>query len=425
MNIQICNHKNNVSFKGYDARILRGVMMMTNYGGIADEMAKIGKREGFDVFINDGINPIFKLGKYQVADEFKGEWAQDILSFIKDNKLLLSDMDLASELLSHFKLKLSDLQKSLHDKLDFNWYKNILTSIGLVSPVEKNKFKFKDITGQEKIMSMDELTYIYQKTIKDMNVLSGSIHIPGGNFFVAKNKFGKELVLVGEEELGKFNKKEMRELFNNKNVEIIPQMDFHIDLFIRPLDEGKILLADDNLSLKMLDNYTDKLKKALLDNKFKNYKKQIKKAIKEVKIIKDDFVKNISDNPFEKIDLVEDELRFLGFDVIKVPGRFYEMKNGKLSYFSNFMNANVLLNKNKELVYITNEPLFDFLSPSENKLCKELKFSVKDEFYKYLEPYVKKEHLYFVSGKDNEIPYLLKELNGGIHCLCAEIPKFD
>ena len=38
------------SFKGYDARPLKGFIMNSNNGGIASEMLNIGKKEGFKIF---------------------------------------------------------------------------------------------------------------------------------------------------------------------------------------------------------------------------------------------------------------------------------------------------------------------------------------------------------------------------------------
>jgi len=55
------NNLSNISFKGYDARKLRGFLMATNYSNIANEMSKIGRKEGFDVFIADGINSGVKV----------------------------------------------------------------------------------------------------------------------------------------------------------------------------------------------------------------------------------------------------------------------------------------------------------------------------------------------------------------------------
>ena len=62
-------------------------------------------------------------------------------------------------------------------------------------------------------------------------------------------------------------------------------------------------------------------------------------------------------------------------------------------------------------------------------LGKELQ-SFEKEFKNAISPYVKSENVYFVEGQPQEknglsshIPYLLEKLGGGIHCLCAEIPK--
>lgn len=96
-----------------------------------------------------------------------------------------------------------------------------------------------------------------------------------------------------------------------------------------------------------------------------------------------------------------------------------------MNYYSNFINANVFVNKNDDLVYITNDNTLGDFTPIEALLPKQLKISLKNEFYKYISPFVKKEHMYFVSGENNFVPSLLLDYRGGLHCLCAEIPKFD
>ena len=48
------------------------------------------------------------------------------------------------------------------------------------------------------------------------------------------------------------NMDSMNKIFGTQDVAFVPQADFHIDLFLRPLKNGKILVADDEMSLNFL-----------------------------------------------------------------------------------------------------------------------------------------------------------------------------
>ena len=64
------------------------------------------------------------------------------------------------------------------------------------------------------------------------------------------------------------------------------------------------------------------------------------------------------------------------------------------------------------------------------KLAKELGLDFEDKFKESVKNYIKPDNVYFIeggSGKDpkicDNIAQILEETHGGIHCLCAEIPK--
>ncbi len=419
------NNLSNISFKGYDARKLRGFLMATSYGNVANEMSKIGKKEGFDVFMTDGKNPVFQVDNIKRAEVFTGEWMQDFITILKDNKFLSSDIDAMQQIVSFFNLKLNAFQKSIYEKLDLNKYRNTLQKLKKATPINENEFKISTTDGKEMILSMDELIKECDKTIAKMNVMVSETHIQGGNVFVAKNKEGKELILVGHNEFVKFYTDDIAQMFSNRNVEFIPQADFHLDLFMRPLNDGKILLADDNLTLKFLEDFTIRLNECLNSPEYIKHEKEIKNIIKEMKSLKNEFENELSKNMYEKTATVEEKLKKLGFDVIKVPGRCYYTENEHLNHLMNFMNANVLVNKDNELVYITNSPFLEIMANSKSDINEKLKILLQDEFYKYIAPYVKKEHTYFIKDENNTLANLLLDLRGGIHCLCAEVPKFD
>ena len=94
-----------------------------------------------------------------------------------------------------------------------------------------------------------------------------------------------------------------------------------------------------------------------------------------------------------------------------------------LTHDCNYMNANVLINKDKELVYITNKSNFDKEIGLTPDLIRKTGFSFENEFIKTLAPYIKPDKIYFIDGEDNYVSKsMLKDSQGGIHCICAEVP---
>ena len=104
MLIQNNKSSSQISFKGYDARALKGFLVMSNYKNIANELTSICKKEGVDVFFTTGSSPIFKNEILPNATKFEGNWAQDVYTFLK-NELLICDFSLVSGILKVFNLK--------------------------------------------------------------------------------------------------------------------------------------------------------------------------------------------------------------------------------------------------------------------------------------------------------------------------------
>ena len=74
--------------------------------------------------------------------------------------------------------------------------------------------------------------------------------------------------------------------------------------------------------------------------------------------------KNLSDCSQEEANKIIEKLNKAGFKTIKVPGRIYDTNYIKdlgifLIHDCNYINANVHVNKDGELVYITNKSNFD------------------------------------------------------------------
>lgn len=397
-------------FKGYDARPLKALYLSSPKKELGLELERIGKKAGFDVFIPSG-RTLLKASeaKYAYADLSNSPWAQDIATISPKKKIITNEY-------------YDDFADNLSRKL------------GL----------YKDFDRE----------------------------IPqGGNMYYIKDTDGKDILLAGQDAQKSINKLEgAKSVLGVDKIEYIPQMDYHIDLFVRPLDNKRILLTDDSLTIKAFNKGIKSIQKLL--------KKEPKKT--ELLVVKENLDKEL--NKFKKSVLnnvqapredVKDILENKGFQVIGVPGRIYQTfpepedieiaeeyiseasnkKSKKLAFLPlfpeellsfypcaakeksikseeqqlthslNFMNAIITKNKKGEMVYISNKSDFDKRIGLTPEIIKESGFSFEKEFVNSLKPYIKEENIYFVEGKNGEIQDSLENLAGGIHCLTTEIPE--
>ena len=398
-------------FKGYDARPLKALYLSSPKKELGLELERIGKKAGFDVFIPSG-RTLLKASeaKYAYADLSNSPWAQDIATISPKKKIITNEY-------------YDDFADNLSRKL------------GL----------YKDFDRE----------------------------IPqGGNMYYIKDTDGKDILLAGQDAQKSINKLEgAKSVLGVDKIEYIPQMDYHIDLFVRPLDNKRILLTDDSLTIKAFNKGIKSVQKLL--------KKEPKKT--ELLVVKENLDKEL--NKFKKSVLnnvqapredVKDILENKGFQVIGVPGRIYQTfpepedieiaeeyiseasnkKSKKLAFLPmfpeellsfypcvskeksikpeeqqlihslNFMNAIITKNKKGEMVYISNKSDFDKRIGLTPEIIKESGFSFEKEFVNSLKPYIKEENVYFVEGKNGEIQDSLENLAGGIHCLTMEMPQF-
>ncbi len=363
MDIKSINQNN---FKGYDARPLRGFYMSNNYTGLADEMYKIGQKEGFKIYSRIFQSPQSICGEYhgkaKTLMKPMGMWAQDLWTFTS---------------------------------------KKLFTSVADFSLAIANFFNIEDSTEQK-------------------------YHIPGGNLFMV-DKDGKDILFLGEDALRNNNISDLKKLYDVENIMIFPQMDFHLDLFIRPLDKKRVLVADDELTLNVLQQGLQDLKKYVKENNLQLNPK-VNFIVNKFQERIYNFKNNILQNELPKADKIVNILETAGFEPIRVPGRIYESTTINdietfLMHDCNYMNANVLLNKDGDLVYITNKSNVDKELLLDSEELQGFDFRFEKEFVKTLSPYIKPDKIYFVDTKNNFISEkMLKNSQGGIHCICAEVP---
>ena len=167
------------NFKGYDARPLKGFLMSSNCRGIAEEMRTIGNIEGFKIYaiIGDSLKQkcTEAIPKYEISSTKL--WAQDYWSIVK-NKLFSLENDKKEEAIRNF-FKL---------KTDFT------------QEIDRHTPKLKDLNdslleNQKKINANLEKKMLMALINKSQSILDEigkterEIHIPGGNLFLAKDKF--------------------------------------------------------------------------------------------------------------------------------------------------------------------------------------------------------------------------------------------
>ena len=380
-----------INFKGYDVRPLKGFVMSCNPHNIASEMNHIGQKEGFKVYsfvdkqLKEEVPPKSKMQTFM--------WAQDLWT-VANNKLhTFFNNQYSNELLNIFNLNTDNLQVN---KRKSSWF---------LKEIAKNN---------------GNATSALDKS-----------HIPGGNFYVVKNHEKEDELLIGKDELAKYNLDEIKEIFNTKKVTVLPFMDYHIDLFVRPLENKVILLTDDNLSLKALRNGHKKISEFIKQLSDKQEILKYSNSMKKFSSYINKFEKQISANEYATTAETEKTLVDSGYKVIRVPGRLYELSKdaGEQGSFlecdCNYINANVVKNKKGELVYITNKSNIDSetlgLTEEMNEKCG---FSFENAFKDSISDYINQDNIYFIKGEDDFVAKtMLKKLQGGIHCLCAEVPE--
>ena len=375
-NFAAAGRQNRFSFKGYDARALKGIVMSINDEpksfGIIKEMAQIGKKEGFGVYfaasagrLCSNINSIKKYFEHCVSDFSK--WAQDLAVSAPDNRILYFD--------------------KFNDSMRF----------------------------AKKLSSVN----------KAKNSGCGNL-VEGGNLFFVKNCEKNEL-FVGANELRKNNPDTLKDIYGVSKVIAVPQADFHLDMFMRPLNNKKILVADDRLTLLELKRAVESIEK------YKTGKNCAKSEINELEGVKNglktllkNFSKNIKENRNPTAEEIAHVLKNNGYSPVFVPGRVYYTIKGDaqddLIYSLNYLNAIVHQKPDGSLVFVTNKSRLNDFYGITPEISEKIGFDFEKMFVESLKPHIKKENIHFIDA-ENKMANLLETEGGGIHCLCCEIPE--
>ena len=293
----------------------------------------------------------------------------------------------------------------------------------------EKQYLYNDLQTNKTIpLSEEYVVTTFGKTKESLDKMLDNTHLRGGNYFITKNKSGEDEVLIGADELKKFNHEQIQQMLKVDKIHVIPQMDKDLDMFIRPLNNGKVLIADDNMTKNAMAEGLIKIKetaqKCVARNDYASYER-LHRPYNMLSMMLDAFDNVAAANKFAKTDETAKALEKAGYEVIRVPGRLYSVsqKNpDKLTTLYNFMNANVLLNNDNELVYITNDSIFDRATLGITKDIENMTgFSMKKSFFNELGKYVNLEHAYTIAGDNNAITETLLNDGKGIHSMCAEV----
>ena len=221
-------------------------------------------------------------------------------------------------------------------------------------------------------------------------------YVTGGNCFIGKNHRGEKWMLVGREEfLTETERKEVGKEYGikPKNIIEIPQHDFHLDMFMRPIGYPFILVNNPKL-------VKEKLRELNTNGEFDDLEKAHKEYEKE------------RAQEYEEQKKVITKLKKMGFYPIEIAGVY--------GSGINFMNAIVNQHPNGSISYITNGT--DSLD-GRTKIFQD----IFEQDLKELTVGIDK--VYFVNGvvnkDDNFLMKQIKHAHGGLHCMSAEEPNFD
>ncbi|MBQ8634733.1 hypothetical protein IJX73_00055 [bacterium] len=224
----------------------------------------------------------------------------------------------------------------------------------------------------------------------------------GGNTFIGKYPNGKKWLMLGENEKKRVqNLDDITSVYDVdiKNVFFIPQQDFHLDMFLRPIGYPYVLVNDPELVRENIKKYSNEgiFSEELLQTfeKFDTFQKK----------------------HYSTCDKVCKRLESLGFKPIRIAGVYSDSLN--------FMNALVNKHPDGKISYITN---------SSECVSNQNISNVQKVFEQDLRSLVPNlDKIYFIKGRDSEYYYpnenymmaTLQSGSGGLHCMSLEEPDFS
>lgn len=352
-------------------------------------MNQVGNEQGFSIEFIDSITP----------------WSEDLSVVRADRKQLIPIND------SSFAVIIPIVDKKIYDKRE-----NITSNTQGVAAI------------------CDDDTKKYSQTLYKEDIIQGRTYLEGGNVLNTLTKNGDPAAIIGEEsiqyticamlalELGDSIDaiEKVKEIISDnpeeyinrakiqiaqelgikeENVTYIPQFDFHIDMYYRPLNDGQIAVPDYEAGINVLKDFIQDIDKELELNTAKNDNLQAKKEEYSKLITK---LEDLKTKIAEISQEAENELKKQGYEIIKIPC-FTDIPNtsaDKVENAINYMNGICGTSaKTGDKFYVTNTSGDETLDAYMENYFKEI---------------VGFDRIYFAPTK----VYL--DSKGGIDCLTKE-----
>ena len=395
------NSIKNISFKGYDAAPLKNLYMLSfvdrGQSNVRRELTKIGEKENFNVAIEFDGNLYAKEETPQKIDGgIYYKWSQD-------NKVFMNN-GVNSYLLTPVNQRRTKYENQLGNILGIETKKsktifaggNIF--LGKKQDGEKYILIGEDVIEETAINEhFAEYGFFVNNTQEIDNIKNGKILEDDDSYGIFPTK--KEFEERKEEYLERA-KSVISDDFDVKkeNIFVVPQQEFHIDMFLRPIGYPYILVNSEEKAKELVQNnlgFSEEDSDILSETqRYYSLQKKGKDVI--------------------NTDEVIEALKLQGFEPIEIGGIF------GLDGMANFMNAVVNKHQDGTITYIT----------TSTKCEKEDYSKLEKQFDKQLKEKVPNlKRIYHIhggrAGQINIMMENLLELSGGLHCLTCEEPNFE
>ena len=368
MKIQnIANTNGYINFKGYEARKLDTILVQkrADFGSdyLMNQLGMIATRHRVDI---------------QKANYIDTPWLQDDLYFTPNKKIISSDYTAASAYGEIYGME-GDCLASLDNPLAYR-------------------------------------------------------HLEGGNIFFVTNKDGEQVILTAKNRYGVCELEGYEDTFGVKKVIPLPHADFHADLFITPIGDNKVLVANDKLMIEALDKLKIACIKFVEQNPDDEEAGEIKKVIKNLEEETIAFKKCVDEYLYKGCDEETlDVLKKNGFKAIPVPSRIYDFSKWNRgnnienpTHLLNYSNAITFKDRSNETVFITGKSGMEKKIGLTDSIARKIGTSFEKLFIEAVVPHLNPKNIHFIEGSSfNPISKILEERQGGLHCMCTEVPSYS
>ena len=257
--------------------------------------------------------------------------------------------------------------------------------------------------------------------------------VDGGNILFVTDKNGKQVILTAKNKDGICELEGYDNVLSPDKIIQLPRADYHADLFVTPIGDNKVLVANDKLMLEGLDRILEACVLFVADNPDDKNAKEIEEVSKKLLAIIEMFEECTDQYKFKGCD--EEAANILqenGFEVIPVPSRVYnfekwnkENNTEDITHLLNYSNAMTFKNGNDETVLITAKSGLEKRIGLTEEIAKKIGIDFETLFREAVSKHIKPENVHFILGdKDKPISDILEEYKGGLHCMCTEVPDY-